>query len=90
MRNKESFKALILSIHKSRSLHAIQLTIERNLSDHTLSDVQRSDLQQMAQIKSLDVLHVFTAERLGLTEEAARLKATLRQRAVQVDQRKAA
>lgn len=47
MRNKDSFRLLIASIRRSKSLQAIRLTIEMNLHDHTLSEEQRAELQRL-------------------------------------------
>lgn len=47
MRNAESFRLLIESIKRSKNLAAIQLTIEMNLHDHTLSEDQRSELERL-------------------------------------------
>jgi hypothetical protein len=83
MRNKESYRALLQSIHRCNSLTAIDLTVERNLADTTLSEQQRTDLEQIARLTSIDVIHIFTAEKLGLHEEAERIKAFLRRKAAQ-------
>jgi len=84
MRNQESYKALIQSIHRSSSMTAIMLTLERNLADQTLSVQQRVDLEHLKRLTSLDVIHVFTAEKLGLHQEAEAIKAFLRKKAARV------
>jgi hypothetical protein len=82
MRDKDSFRRLLVSLHRCKNWPAIKLTIERNLSDYTLSEQQRADLLLLQPIVSLDVLHVVTADLLGLKSEANGIKASLRQRVV--------
>lgn len=91
MRNKESFKALIVSLNRCKDMNVLKLTIEMNLHDHTLSEQQRSDLLHLQQLKSLDVIHVFTSEMLGLHKEAELLRERLKQKATRFpDLKKAA
>lgn len=75
MRSKETFDALLRSIHQCKSFYVIELTLEQNLTDDKLSAEQRADLVSLQGFKTLDEIHIFTAEKLGIHEEAAAIKA---------------
>lgn len=75
MTHPESFLALLRSIHQCKSFTVIDMTIEQNLHAETLTEAQRADLVSLQGLRSLDEIHIFTAEKLGLHEEAAAIKA---------------
>lgn len=75
MRTKESFDALLNSIYKCKSMHIIEHTIEQNLNDKTLSEDQRASLIALYEMRDLDSIWAYTAEKLGLHEEAETIRA---------------
>jgi hypothetical protein len=75
MRSKLSFDALLRSIHQCKSFYTIEYTLETNLTDDSLSAEQRAVLVSLQGLRTLDEIHLLTAEKLGLHEEAAAIKA---------------